>query len=84
MVRTFLKTRIVRVPKLCCLKHIGNTAQQKRNTEIHRHVRSIRAYYDRMIHERFLALGCKDFSWDEEEGCSDYRIPNPAVESHEP
>jgi glycosyltransferase involved in cell wall biosynthesis len=82
MVRTFLKTRIVRVPKLCYLQHIGNTAQQKRNKEIHRHVRSIRAHYDRMIHERFLELGCEDFSWDENNDRSDYTIPNPTVESH--
>lgn len=82
MVRTFLKTRMIRVPKLCYLQHIGNTVQQKRGKEIQRHVRSIRAHYDRMIHERFLELGCEDFSWDEEKGCSDYRIPNPAIESH--
>jgi len=82
MVRTFLKTRIVRVPKLCYLQRIGNTTQQKRSKEIQRHVRSIRAHYDRMIHERFLELGCQDFSWDESKGCSDYRLQNPAVESH--
>jgi O-antigen biosynthesis protein len=82
MIRTFLKTRMIRVPKLCYLQHIGNTAQLKRNKEIHRHVRSIRAHYDRKIHERFLELGCEDFSWDEQSGCSDYTIPNPVVESH--
>ncbi len=82
LIRTFLKTRMIRVPKLCYLQHIGNTAQQKRNKEIHRHVRSIRSHYDRMIHERFLELGCEDFSWDESNGRSDYTIPNPTVESH--
>jgi O-antigen biosynthesis protein len=82
VVRTFLKTRMVRVPRLCYLQHIGNTTQQKRSKEIQRHVRSIRVHYDRMIHERFIELGCKDFSWDEKKCCSDYRIPNPAVESH--
>lgn len=82
MIRTFLKTRMIRVPKLCYLQYVGNTAQQIRNREIHRHVRSIRAHYDRMIHERFLELGCEDFSWDEQNGRSDYTIPNPAVEPH--
>jgi glycosyltransferase involved in cell wall biosynthesis len=82
MVRTFLKTRMVRVPRLCYLQHIGNTAQQERVKEIHRHVRSIRAHYDRMIHERFLELGCEDFAWDEKNGCFDYHIPNPKAESH--
>ncbi|MHB8770594.1 MAG: glycosyltransferase [Syntrophales bacterium] len=82
LVRTFLKTRMVRVPRLCYLQYIGNTAQQERNQDIHRHVRSIRVHYDRMIHDRLLALGCEDFSWDEKNGCSDYHLPNPPVESH--
>ena len=82
LVRTFLKTRIVRVPKLCYLQYISNTAQQKRNTDIHRHVRSIRVHYDKMIHDRLLELGCEDFIWDEEKSCSDYNLPNPKVESH--
>ena len=82
MVRTFLKTRMVWVPKLCYLQYISNTAQQVRNKDIHRHVRSIRVHYDRMIHDRFLELGCEDFIWDEKNGWSDYNIPNPKVESH--
>jgi hypothetical protein len=82
MVRTFLKTHIVRVPKLCYIQYIGSTAQQLRNKDIHRHVRSIRAHYDRIIHERFLELGCEDFVWDEKNGCCDFNIPNPKVESH--
>jgi O-antigen biosynthesis protein len=82
MVRTFLHTRMVRVPRLCYVQYLGNSTQQARNGDIHRHVRSIRAHYDRMIHDRLLALGCEDFSWDEQNGCSDYRLPNPEVESH--
>jgi glycosyltransferase involved in cell wall biosynthesis len=82
MVRTFLKTRMVRVPKLCYLQHIGDTAQRSMNQDIHRLVRSIRVHYDRMIHERLLELGCEDFAWDEKTGCSDYHIPNPKEESH--
>ncbi len=82
LVRTFLKTRMVRVAKLCYLQYIGNTTQQVRNMDIHRHVRSIRAHYDRMIHDRFLELGCEDFIWDEKKDSSDYRLPNPKVESH--
>jgi glycosyltransferase involved in cell wall biosynthesis len=82
MVRTFLHTRMVHVPRLCYIQYIGNSTQQARNKDIHRHVRSIRAHYDRMIHERLLELGCEDFIWDEKEGCSDYTLPNPEVESH--
>jgi hypothetical protein len=82
IVRTFLKTRMVRVPKLCYLQHIGPTAQVERIKEIYRHVKSIRIHYDKMIHERFLELGCEDFAWDEKKGCFDYHIPNPKKEPH--
>ena len=82
MVRTFLKTRIVRVPKLCYLQYKGNSAQEKRNKDIQRHVSSIRNHYDKLIHDRLLQLGCEDFVWDEEKGCSDLSLPNPKEESH--
>ena len=82
MVRTFLKTRMVRVPELCYIQYVSNTAQRARNKDIHRHVRSIKTHYDRMIHDRLLELGCEDFIWDEKKDCSDYDLPNPKVESH--
>jgi O-antigen biosynthesis protein len=82
MVRTFLKTRMVRIPKLCYIQYVGNSAQHVRNKDIQRHVRSIRGHYDRMIHDRFLELGCEDFIWDEKNGCSDFDLPNPKEESH--
>jgi len=82
IVRTFLKTRMIRVPRLCYLQYIGNTALEVRNKDIHRHVRSIRDHYDRMIHDRLLELRCEDFIWDEQRGCSDFNIPNPKVEPH--
>ncbi|MBP1714541.1 MAG: wcaA [Deltaproteobacteria bacterium] len=68
--------------KLCYLQYIGNSAQAKRNGDIHRHVSSIRVHYDKMIHHRLLELGCKDFVWDEEKGSSDLGLPNPEEESH--
>ena len=82
MVRTFLKTRMIRVPKLCYIQYTSNTAQHVRNKDIQRHVRSIRTHYDKMIHDRFLELGCEDFIWDKKKGCSDFNIPNPKIESH--
>ena len=82
LVRTFLATRMARVPKLGYIQHLGHTAQEARNRDIHRHVRAIREHYDAQIHERLLALGCDDFCWDSRRGCSDYMLPNPAVESH--
>lgn len=82
IVRTFLRTRMVRVPRLCYIQHISNTAQRARNRDIHRHVRSIRQHFDKQIHDRLLELGCEDFIWDEENQCSDSSIPNPQTESH--
>lgn len=83
VVRTFLKTRMVRVPKLCYIQYIrDNTAQRVRNEDIQRHVKSIRDHYDRMIHERLLELECDDFIWDEKKGQSDCKIFNPEVEPH--
>ena len=82
LVRTFLYTRMVRVPTLCYIQYIGNSTQQERNMDIHRHVRSIRAHYDKSIHDRLLQLGCEDFAWDEKNCCSDYKLPNPGVETY--
>ncbi len=82
VIRTFLKTRIVRIPRLCYLQYISNSAQEKRSKDIQRHVRSIRTHYDRLIHDRFFELGCADFVWDDEKGCSDLDLPNPKEESH--
>jgi glycosyltransferase involved in cell wall biosynthesis len=81
MVRNFLHTRMVRVPRLGYIQYIGNSTQQARNKDIHRHVRSIRIHYDRMIHQRILELGCDDFTWDEKNGCSDLNRSNPGTES---
>jgi glycosyltransferase involved in cell wall biosynthesis len=82
VVRTFLHTRMVRLPRLCYIQYLGNSTQRARNQDIHRHVRSIRVHYDRMIHDRLRELGCEDFIWDERKGCSDYTLPNPEVETH--
>jgi glycosyltransferase involved in cell wall biosynthesis len=82
MVRTFLHTRMVRVPRLCYLQYAGASTQRLRNPDIQRHVRSIRTHYDERIHNRFLELGCEDFVWNEKNHCSDLFVANPEVESH--
>jgi glycosyltransferase involved in cell wall biosynthesis len=82
VVRTFLNTRMIRVPKLCYLQYIGDSAQAARNKDIQRHVKSITLHYDRVIHDRLLVLGCEDFVWDEMKGCSDFNIPNPKIERY--
>ena len=86
MVRLFLTTRFVHIPKLCYIQFyntesIGN-AQKIRNKEIQRVVRFVSEQYDKRIHERLLDLGVDDFVWNEAAGRCDFRNPNPAVESH--
>ena len=86
LVRLFLTTRFVHIPLMCYVQFyntesIGNT-QKARNKEIQRIVRFVSEHYERRIHERLLELGVDDFIWDETAGHSDFRIANPAVESH--
>ncbi len=86
LVRLFLTTRFVLVPKLCYIQFyntesIGNT-QQTRNKEIQRVVRFVSGHYERRIHERLLELGVDDFVWNEAWSASDFARANPATESH--
>ena len=87
MVRTFLGTRMCRVPHMCYVQYrnydTGNT-HQSRNPEIQRLVRYFSTFYDKRIHERFLELGVDDFVW--QEGKVSFRemgmIKNTPTESH--
>ncbi len=87
MVRTFLATRMCRVPVMCYVQYrnfgVGNT-HQSRNREIQRLVRSFSQWYDKRIHERFLELGVDDFVWKDGEDtfCRMGHIPNQPEESH--
>lgn len=86
MVRTFLKTRMCRVNKMCYVQYRneeGNT-HRVRNQEIQRLVRYFSQWYDERIHARFLELGVDDFVWAPGENTF-WRlgsIPNPEVEPH--
>lgn len=80
VVRSFLKTRFIHVPKLCYLQYMnsgGNNTQEPRRPEIQRAVRYISSYYDKDIHNRFLELGFDDFVWDETLQRSNLAIRNP-------
>jgi glycosyltransferase involved in cell wall biosynthesis len=81
LVKTFLYTKMARIPKLGYIQYIegGNNTQRVRNADIQRHVRYLRGVYDWHIHERFLELGLNDFVWNEE-GYSDLSVPNPEEE----
>lgn len=80
LIRTFLATAMVRIPRLGYIQFQDNaSAQRVRNQDIQRHVRTLRERYDRLIHERFLALGIDDYVWDEAMGASDLSRPNPPI-----
>lgn len=81
MIRTFLATKMVRIPKLCYLQfQDGTNTQTVRNRDIQRHVRYLAWKYDRRIHDRFLELGVEDWVWRETEQRSDLSVPNPLIE----
>jgi len=85
MVRTFLATRMVRIPRMCYVQYRnqeGNT-HKARNKEIQRLVRYVSITMDDRIHKRLLELGVDDFVW--EEGTPSFfrlSVPNQDVESH--
>ena len=89
MVRTFLSTRMIRIPKMGYVQYrnqdgSGNT-HQARNKEIQRLVRYISVSNDLAIHNRLLELGVDDFVWESGKTPCFYRmIPvfNTPVESH--
>jgi O-antigen biosynthesis protein len=91
LLRTFLGTRMARVPKLGYLQWRnrggaieGGNTHKARNKEIQRLTRAFSEHYDGQIHARLLALGVDDFIW--KEGASSYSrlssVPNQEVESH--
>jgi len=83
-VRTFLHTRMIRVPRLCYVQFYNTTGntQRVRNQEIQRLTRNIQEWYDRRIHDRFVELGVEDFVWDAARGATDWSRPNPPIEPH--
>jgi glycosyltransferase involved in cell wall biosynthesis len=66
IVRTFLNTKMVRIPKMLYLQfyHQSNT-QDKTRSDIQRRVKSISNFYNERIHQRFLELGATDWAYDE-------------------
>lgn len=87
MVRTFLTTRMCRVPELCYVQYrnfeAGNT-HQERNKEIQRLVRYFSMMYDKRIHARLMELGVDDFVWQDGKVtfCEMQEIINLTEESH--
>lgn len=65
IVRTFLKTKMVRIPKMLYLQfYHSNNTQNKTRADIQRRVRSIREFYNDKINQRFKDLGLKDWAYE--------------------
>lgn len=64
IIRTFLNTRMVRIPKLLYLQfyHDSNTQNETR-ADIQRRVRSIGSFYNQQIKQRFEELGFVDWAY---------------------
>lgn len=71
IIRTFLNTRIIHIPKVLYIQYNNSDSTVDNNSfEINRRARQIRKHYDRLIHERILELGFEDWEWDYENDCS--------------
>jgi len=69
IVRTFLNTKMVRIPKMLYLQfyHNSNTQDSSRK-DIQRRVRSISNHYNQKIKDRFVQLGFKDWAYESNPG----------------
>jgi len=69
IVRTFLNTKMVRIPKMLYLQfyHNSNTQDITRK-DIQRRVRSISNHYNSQIKKRFVQLGLTDWAYDTNPG----------------
>lgn len=76
IVRSFLKTKFIKIPITCYAQRFdGNNSQYKNDNtgndgqgnihDIQRRVRLISIYYDKAIHERLEELGLDDSKWIE-------------------
>jgi len=81
LIRTFLVTTMLKIPKLCYLQYQeGGNTQRARNKDIQRHVRFLNWKYDARVHDRFVKLGVDDWIWNEKEHYADFTVANPLVE----
>ena len=79
MIRTFLATRMVHIPRLGYVQYQdGGNTQRVRNKDIQRHVRYLQGKYDQRIHDRFVELGVDDYMWNDA-GWADFSRPNPEM-----
>ena len=80
IIRTFLQTRIVHIPKILYIQHNNKRSTVDMNSfEINRLSRIIKDIYNDRIHNRILELGFNDWEWDDEKNTS--RHPEAWVQS---
>jgi glycosyltransferase involved in cell wall biosynthesis len=70
VVRTFLHTKMCRIPTLCYIQYIynnegGQNTHNLARADIQRRVRTIMYYYNEQIKERFEELGLIDWAYNE-------------------
>jgi len=71
MIRTFLRTLFIKIPKMLYIQHItGNTSQDSfdNRADIQRRVAAILHFYNDAIHERFKELDIEDWAYIPVEG----------------
>jgi len=71
IIRTFLNTKIIHVKRVLYIQYNNkNTTVDNNVIDINRRARLIRDYYDKQIHEKIIEMGKNDWSWVENENCS--------------
>jgi len=75
IVRTFLHTRFVHVPKVLYIQYNNYSSTVDNNVKsINRIARLTRDHYDQKIHDRILDLGKRDWNWDDRLSRSLYQM----------
>ena len=65
LIRTFLNTRMLRIPKLLYLQYRhNNNTQDATRSDIQKRVNSISHYYNDLINKRFTQLGKNDWAYN--------------------
>lgn len=71
IVRTFLNTKMVHIKKVLYIQwNNRNSTTDNNSVDINRRSRLIRDYYDKQIHNKILEMGKNDWSWVDNENCS--------------
>lgn len=71
IVRTFLNTKMVHIKKVLYIQWNNKNSTTDNNAiDINRRSRLIRDFYDKQIHNKIIGMGKNDWSWVENENCS--------------